>query len=90
MSEVNVSVAPLSRYGLEVSKIALVTSGQDFRARNSSDTNIGYLRARFCTKIDSSLSFNAKRLKLCMQPRLMRALFLSHVRPASMASEAVS
>ena len=31
-----------------------------------------------------------RRLKLCMQPRLMRALVLGHMRPASMASEAVS
>ena len=36
------------------------------------------------------LCFKAKRLKLCMQPLLMRALVLDHVRPASEASEAIS
>ena len=38
----------------------------------------------------SSLSFKARRLKVSMQPRLMNALVLGHVRPASTASEAVS
>ena len=45
-------------------------------------------RQLICTL--SSLSFKARRLKLCMQPRLMNALVLGNVRPASTASEAVS
>ena len=45
-------------------------------------------RQLICTL--SSLSFKARRLKLCMQPQLMTALVLGHVRPASTASEAVS
>ena len=54
------------------------------------EAGLNGLRGRMLICAIRSLIFKARRLKLCMQPRLMRALVLGHVRPASKASEAVS
>ena len=67
-----------------------VASTHESAGFRPSEAGLHGLRGRQLIFAISMLSFKARRLRLCIQAQLMRALVSGQVRPASKASEAVS